>query len=78
VPDSQEQKEDTDLRLLIERWPKLTESVKKAILDIVQGKQVNIKLIWRKQGYVKTVVKGKGIEFAVDDQFEKRHTGKGA
>jgi len=73
-----ERKDDADLAQLVEAWPGLSPEIRQAILRIAQGKQVNIKLIWGKQGYVKTVVKGKGIEFAVDDQFEKRHTGKGA
>jgi hypothetical protein len=57
--------QDTGLALVVERWPKLPDAIRKKILLLGQGKpcEENVKLTWTKKGYEKTTV---------DDKFEKR------
>jgi len=47
---------EADLRLLIERWPKLAEHIRKKILIIAQGQKEIVSLTWTPKGYEKTVV----------------------
>jgi len=69
-----ERKDDADLRLLVEVWLRLPECIREKILLLAKGQQEIVKLVWTPKGYEKTVVDGKGggIEYVVDDQYEKR------